>query len=321
VLPTLTEQKGRARLPLPAVSAWCRMGEPRGLTMKIRKAVIPAAGWGTRFLPATKVLPKEMLPLVDKPLIQYIVEEAISSGIEQIIIVTSFGKGAIGDYFDRHFELEHILEQRGEKVLLDKVRQAVNMAHICYIRQKEQLGLGHAILTAKQLVGNEPFAILLPDDIFDAKVPVLKQALDVYQRYEGSVIAVRHVAREEVNRYGIIEPKQIEERVYQVSALVEKPDPAEAPSDLAILGRYVFTPEIFKMLEVTPPGKGGEIQLTDGIRLLLQEQAVYSYEFEGQYYDAGKPLGLLKAAVALGLNHPEMGTDFREYLRGLVADL
>ena len=289
--------------------------------MKIGKAVIPAAGWGTRFLPATKVLPKEMLPLIDKPLIQYIVEEAVSSGIEQIIIVTSFGKGALEDHFDRDFELEYILEQKGEKGLLEKVRHIADLATICYIRQKDQLGLGHAILTAKKLVGNEPFAVLLPDDIFDAKVPMLKQALDVYQRYEGSVIAVRRVAREEVNRYGIIEPKQIEERVYQVSDLVEKPEPEEAPSDLAILGRYVLTPEIFEMLEVTPPGKRGEIQLTDGIRLLLQKQAVYGYEFEGQYYDAGKPLGLLKAAVALGLNHPEMGTDFREYLRGLVADL
>ena len=205
--------------------------------------------------------------------------------------------------------------------MLEKVRHIADLATICYIRQKDQLGLGHAILTAKKLVGNEPFAVLLPDDIFDAKVPMLKQALDVYQRYEGSVIAVRRVAREEVNRYGIIEPKQIEERVYQVSDLVEKPEPEEAPSDLAILGRYVLTPEIFEMLEVTPPGKRGEIQLTDGIRLLLQKQAVYGYEFEGQSYDAGKPLGLLKATVALGLNHPEMGTDFREYLRGLVADL
>ena len=289
--------------------------------MKIGKAVIPAAGWGTRFLPATKVLPKEMLPLLDKPLMQYIVEEAISCGIGQIIIVTSFGKGAMEDHFDRDFELEYILEQKGEKGLLEKVRHIADLATICYIRQKEQLGLGHAILTAKELVGDEPFAVLLPDDIFDAKVPMLKQALDVSQRYEGSVVAVRRVAREEVRRYGIIEPKQIEERVYQVLDLVEKPEPEEAPSDLAILGRYVLTPEIFKMLEVTPPGKGGEIQLTDGIRLLLQEQMVYGYEFEGQYYDAGKPLGLLKAAVALGLNHPEMGADFREYLRGLVADL
>jgi len=296
------------------------MGKPRDLTMKIRKAVIPAAGWGTRFLPATKVLPKEMLPLVDKPLIQYIVEEAISSGIEQIIIVTSFGKGAMEDHFDRDFELEHTLEQRGETGLLDKVRHIADLATICYVRQKEQLGLGHAVLTAKELVGDEPFAVLLPDDIFDAEVPMLKQALHVYQRYGGSVITVRRVPREEVRRYGVIKPKQIEERVYRVLDLVEKPDPEEEPSDLAILGRYVFTPEIFKMLAITPPGKGREIQLTDGIRPLLQEQAVYGYECEGQYYDAGKPLGLLKAAVALGLNHPEMGADFREYLRGLVAD-
>ncbi len=289
--------------------------------MKIRKAVIPAAGWGTRFLPATKVLPKEMLPLIDKPLIQYTVEEAVSSGIEHIIIVTSFGKGAMEDHFDRHLELERVLEQKGERGLLGKVRDVADLATIVYIRQKEQLGLGHAILTARELVGDEPFAVLLPDDIFDAEVPVLKQVLDVSQRYGGSVIALRRVPREETRRYGIVELTRMEERVYQVSDLVEKPEPEEAPSDLAILGRYILTPEIFKMLAITPPGKGGEIQLTDGIRLLLQEQAVYGYEFEGQHYDAGKPLGLLKASVALGLNHPEMGADFREYLRGLVADL
>lgn len=288
--------------------------------MKIRKAVIPAAGWGTRFLPATKVLPKEMLPLVDKPLMQYIVEEAVFSGIEHIIIVTSFGKGAMEDHFDRDFELEHTLEQKGETDLLQKVRHIADLATICYTRQKEQLGLGHAVLTAKELVGDEPFAVLLPDDIFESRVPMLRRLLDVSQRYDGSVIAVRPVPREEVRRYGIIKPRQIEERVYQVLDMVEKPDPEEAPSDLAILGRYVFTPEIFKMLAVTPPGKGREIQLTDGIRLLLQEQAVYGYECDGQYYDAGKPLGLLKAAVAVGLNHPEMGDDFREHLRGLIAD-
>jgi len=289
--------------------------------MKIRKAVIPAAGWGTRFLPATKVLPKEMLPLIDKPLVQYIVEEAISSGIEQIIIVTSFGKGAMEDHFDRDFELEYMLEQRGEKELLDKVRRISDLDNICYIRQKEQLGLGHAVLAAKELVGDEPFAVLLPDDIFEAKVPMLKQVVDVYQRYGASVIAVRRVAREEAKRYGIIKPKQLEERVYQVLDLVEKPEPEEAPSDLAILGRYVLTPEVFKTLVITPAGKGREIQLTDGLRLLLQKQAVYGYEFEGQYYDAGKPLGLLKAAVALGLKRPDIGAEFKEYLRGLVADL
>lgn len=287
--------------------------------MKIRKAVIPAAGWGTRFLPVTKALPKEMLPLVNKPLIQYIVEEAISSGMEQIIIVTSLGKSAIEDHFDRDLALEYILEQKGERGLLEEVRRIADLANICYIRQKEQLGLGHAILSAEKLIGREPFAVFLPDDIFDAKVPLLKQMVEVYQRYQGSVLAVRRVAKEETRRYGIIKPKQIEERVYQVLDVVEKPE--EAPSDLAILGRYILTPEIFEALETTPPGWGGEIQLSDGLALMLQKQAVYGYEFEGEYYDAGNPLGLLKATVALALSHPRIGADFKEYLRRLSTDL
>lgn len=287
--------------------------------MKIRKAVIPAAGWGTRFLPVTKALPKEMLPLVNKPLIQYIVEEAISSGMEQIIIVTSLGKSAIEDHFDRDLALEYILEQKGERGLLEEVRRIADLANICYIRQKEQLGLGHAILSAEELIGWEPFAVFLPDDIFDAKVPLLKQMVGVYQRYQGSVLAVRRVAKEETRRYGIIKPKQIEERVYQVLDVVEKPE--EAPSDLAILGRYILTPEIFEALETTPPGWGGEIQLSDALALMLQKQAVYGYEFEGEYYDAGNPLGLLKATVALALSHPRIGADFKEYLRGLSTDL
>jgi UTP--glucose-1-phosphate uridylyltransferase len=289
--------------------------------MKIRKAVVPAAGWGTRFLPVTKALPKEMLPLVDKPMIQYVIEEAISCDIEQIIVVTSMGKSATEDYFDRNFELEYLLEQKGQKRLLEEVQRIAQLANICYVRQKEQLGLGHAILTTKELIGNEPFAVFLPDDIFDAKVPLLQQMLDVYQCYQGSVIAVRHVPREEIRRYGIIAPRQIEERVYQVLDVVEKPEPQEAPSDLAILGRYILTPEIFEALEATPQNKGGEIQLSDGLQLLAQKQAVYGYEFEGKHYDAGTPLGLLKATVALALNHPEMGADFREFLRELAAGL
>jgi len=288
---------------------------------EIRKAVIPAAGWGTRFLPATKALPKEMLPLVDKPLIQYIVEEATSSGIEQIIIITSSGKSAIEDHFDRSCELEYTLEQKGEKRLLGEVRRIADLANICFIRQREQLGLGHAILSAKEIVGDEPFAVFLPDDIFEAEVPLLKQMLEVYQRHKGSVIAVWRVTEEATKRYGIIKPKQIAERVYQVLDLVEKPEPEDAPSDLAILGRYILTPEIFEALRVTPPGKGNEIQLTDGLALLLKQQAIYGYEFEGTYYDAGKTLGLLKASVALALRHPEIGPDFREYLKQLVTDL
>ena len=288
---------------------------------EIRKAVIPAAGWGTRFLPATKALPKEMLPLVDKPLIQYIVEEATSSGIEQIIIITSSGKSAIEDHFDRSCELEYTLEQKGEKRLLGEVRRIADLANICFIRQREQLGLGHAILSAKEIVGDEPFAVFLPDDIFEAEVPLLKQMLEVYQRHKGSVIAVWRVTEEATKRYGIIKPKQIAERVYQVLDLVEKPEPEDAPSDLAILGRYILTPDIFEALRVTPPGKGNEIQLTDGLALLLKQQAIYGYEFEGTYYDAGKTLGLLKASVAVALRHPEIGADFREYLKKLVTDL
>ncbi len=288
---------------------------------EIRKAVIPAAGWGTRFLPATKALPKEMLPLVDKPLIQYIVEEATSSGIEQIIIITSSGKSAIEEHFARSCEREYPLEQQGEKRLRGEVRRIADLANICFIRQREQLGLGHAILSAKEIVGDEPFAVFLPDDIFEAEVPLLKQMLEVYQRHKGSVIAVWRVTEEDTKRYGIIKPKQIAERVYQVLDLVEKPEPGDAPSDLAILGRYILTPEIFEALRVTPPGKGNEIQLTDGLALLLKQQAIYGYEFEGTYYDAGKTLGLLKASVALALRHPEIGTDFREYLKKLVTAL
>ena len=289
--------------------------------MKIRKAVIPAAGWGTRFLPATKALPKEMLPLVDKPMIQYVIEEAVSCDLEQIIVVTSLGKGAIEDHFDRNFELEYILEQKGEKRLLEEVRRIAELANICYIRQKEQLGLGHAVLATKGLIGDEPFAVFLPDEVFDAEVPLIKQMLDVYQRYNGSVVAVRRVAREDIRRYGIIRSRQIEARVHQLSDVIEKPEPDEAPSDLAILGRYILTPEIFAALETTAPDKRGEIQLTDGLKQLLQKQPVYGYEFEGKRYDAGKPLGLLKATVALALNHPEMGAEFKEFLRRLAADL
>lgn len=289
--------------------------------MEIHKAVIPAAGWGTRFLPATKAIPKEMLPLLDKPLIQYIVEEAISSGIEQIIIVISSTKSAIQDHFDRSVELEKTLEQKGEERLLEEVRRIAGLAKIYYVRQKEQLGLGDAILTAREIVGDEPFAVLLPDDIFDADVPVIKQMIEVHRRYGGSVIALWRVDEEGTRRYGIVKPKNIEDKVCQILDVVEKPGPQNAPSDLAILGRYILAPEIFQTLRVTPPGKGGEVQLTDGLALLLKQQAVHGYEFEGTYYDAGKPLSLLKASVALAIKHPEMGADFKEYLKRLIANL
>jgi len=279
--------------------------------------VIPAAGWGTRFLPTTKAIPKEMLPLADKPLIQYIVEEAVASGIKQIIIVTSSQKSAIEDHFDRNKELESMLQQKGETELLEEVRRITALADIRFIRQPEQLGLGHAILITRELVGDEPFAVLLPDDLFDAEPPLMKQMLEVYRRYKGSVIALWRVTKEDTVRYGIVKPEQVGERVYRILDMVEKPALEEAPSDLAILGRYILTPEIFEALKVTPPGKGGEIQLTDGLMLLRKQQAIYGYELEGTYYDAGKPLGLLKASVALGMRHPEMGADFREYLKKL----
>ena len=288
--------------------------------MEVRKAVIPAGGWGTRFLPITKAIPKEMLPLADKPLIQHIVEEAVASGMEQIIIVTSSGKSVIEDHFNRNFELESVLQQKGELELLEEVQRIAALANICFISQQEQLGLGHAILTTRELVGDEPFAVILPDDIFDTEPPLTKQMLEVYRRYKGSVIALWRVAKEDTKRYGIVKAEQAAERVHRILDMVEKPAPEEAPSNLAILGRYILTPEIFEALRGIPPGKGGEIQLTDGLALLLKQQAIYGYELEGTYYDAGKPLGLLKASVSLGLRHPRMGADFREYLKKLTRD-
>jgi len=285
--------------------------------MKIRKAVVTAAGWGTRFLPATKAQPKEMLPLVDKPIIQYVIEEAVASGIKHVIIVTAIGKRAIEDHFDRSFELEHIVEKKGDAELLRKLQNISELADICYIRQKEQLGLGHAILVTKELIGDEPFAVFLPDDLIQARVPAMKQMIEVYNRYQNSVIAVEPVAKEDTKAYGIIKPKQVEDRVYQVLNLVEKPAPKEAPSNLGIVGRYILTPEIFRMLEKTAPGKGGEIQLTDGLRLLLEKQPIYAYQFEGIRYDTGTPLGFLKASVEFALNRPDIGAKFREYLRQL----
>jgi len=282
--------------------------------MKVRKAVITAAGWGTRFLPITKAQPKEMLPLVNKPLIQYSVEEAINSGIEQIIIVTALGKRAIEDYFDRSFELEDVLEQKGEIKLLQEMRELSNLADICYIRQKEQLGLGHAVLTAKSIVGEEPFAVLLPDDIIDGKVPVLKQMIGVYEQYKTNIIGVEHISSKDTTKYGIIEPRRISGRIYQVLSLAEKPEPAQAPSDLGVVGRYILMPQIFDVLEVTPPGKNQEIQLTDALQLLLRQQAIYAYEFEGVRYDTGTPLGWLEATIAVALKHPDIGQELREYL-------
>jgi UTP--glucose-1-phosphate uridylyltransferase len=282
--------------------------------MKIKKAVITAAGWGTRFLPTTKSQPKEMLPIVNKPLIQHTVEEAIACGVELVVIVTALGKRAIEDYFDRSFELEYLLEQKGETKLVEEIRRLSNMVDICYVRQKEQLGLGHAVLTAKGVVGNEPFILLLPDDLFEHREMVLRQMLEACQLHQGSVVAVERVPEEYISRYGIIEPRKVAERIYQVTGLVEKPGPEEAPSDLAIMGRYVLMPEIFEALEDTPPGRNREIQLTDAMQRLLGRQPIYAYEFEGERYDAGTPLGWLQTTMALALKDPEFGPKLRHYL-------
>lgn len=285
--------------------------------MTIRKAVIPAAGWGTRFLPVTKAQPKEMVPLVDKPVIQHVVEEAVAAGIQEIVFVTAQSKHSIEDHFDRSVELEYLLERKGDKALLEEMRRLARLVNVWSVRQKEQLGLGHAVLTAKDLVGNDAFAVFLPDDVFISQVPVMQQMLAVYEKYGGSVIAAERVKHEDTRHYGVIAVKKVEPRVYQVLDLVEKPDPADAPSDLAVPGRYILSPRIFQALSETTPGKGGEIQLTDGLRLLLKSQPIYACEFEGVRYDAGTPLGLLKASVAFGLQHPKIGKEFRDYLRQL----
>ena len=286
--------------------------------MKVRKAVIIAAGLGTRFLPVTRSQPKEMLPLVDKPLIQYSVEEALGSGIEQIIIVTARGKSSMEDYFDRASELEFMLEQKGDTRRLKQMRELSGMADISYIRQKEQLGLGHAILTAKYIVGKEPFAVILPDDIIDSDVPGLKRMIEVYDKYGAGVVAVEKVGDEDTTKYGIIEPSQVAAGVYRILSLVEKPEPARAPSRLGIVGRYVLNPEIFDAIMVTPPGKGGEIQVTDALQLLLKEQELYACELEGIRHDTGAPLGWLKANIAYALKRDDIGPELREYLKKLL---
>jgi UTP--glucose-1-phosphate uridylyltransferase len=290
--------------------------------MRVRKAVFPAAGWGTRFLPATKAQPKEMLPLVDRPVIQYAVEEAIAAGIEQVIIVTSSQKRAIEDHFDINRELEQHLEQRGEIEKLRQIRAISDLAQISYVRQKEQLGLGHAVLVAKELVGHEPFAVILSDDVVLDGRPCIGQLIDAYSEVHASVVAVMQVPHEETCRYGVIAGEPVsgegaDPRLYKVSRLVEKPNPEEAPSDLAIIGRYVLTPKIFDKLEQTPRGARGEIQLTDAIEALMQEQDVYGYAFEGVRYDAGTTMGWLEASVELALHRPDTGAEFRRYLRAL----
>jgi UTP--glucose-1-phosphate uridylyltransferase len=290
--------------------------------MRVRKAVFPAAGWGTRFLPATKAQPKEMLPLVDKPIIQYAVEEAVAAGIEQVIIVTSSQKRAIEDHFDLSFELEHLLEEKGDVEMLRRIRHISDLAQVAYVRQKEQLGLGHAVLVAKELVGHEPFAVILSDDVVVGDRPCIGQLIHAYNRTHASVVAVMEVPPEDTGRYGVIKAEPTDDpldhgRLHRVVGLVEKPAPADAPSNLAIIGRYVLTPKIFDKLEQTPRGAGGEIQLTDAIEMLMQEQQVFAYEFEGTRYDAGTTMGWLKASVELAISRPDLGHEFREYLRGL----
>jgi UTP--glucose-1-phosphate uridylyltransferase len=287
---------------------------------RVRKAVLPVAGLGTRFLPATKAVPKEMLPLVDKPVIQYVIEEAVASGIETIIIVTGRGKTAIEDHFDVAYELEQLLERRGRHEQLEQVRLISDLINISYVRQKEPLGLGHAILVARDLVGDEPFAVFLGDDIIEARIPVMRQMIEVYERHRASLVAVEKVDRSRTSDYGIVDVKASGGRVQQVHDLVEKPSPSEAPSNLAIIGRYILMPEIFEHLERTTPGRGGEIQLTDGLRSLLRQQAVYSYLFEGTRYDTGDKLGFLKATVEFALRRSDLGGPFRAYLQRLDLD-
>jgi UTP--glucose-1-phosphate uridylyltransferase len=289
--------------------------------MTIKKAIIPAAGLGTRFLPATKAQPKEMLPIVDKPTIQYIVEEAIDSGIEDILIITGRNKRAIEDHFDKSVELEMELEQRNKTELLNLVRKVSNMANITYIRQKEPKGLGDAIYCGKNFIAGEPFAVLLGDDIVDSQTkPCLKQLMDVYDEYKTTILGIKEVPKGEVNKYGIVSGMYIEDGVYKVKDLIEKPTPEEAPSNVAILGRYIITPEIFKVLEHTAPGAGGEIQLTDALRELAKKEAMYAYNFEGKVYDVGDKLGFLQATVEFALKRKKLGTEFRKYLKGIAGE-
>ncbi|MBO1512350.1 UTP--glucose-1-phosphate uridylyltransferase GalU [Metabacillus bambusae] len=286
--------------------------------MKVRKAIIPAAGLGTRFLPATKAMPKEMLPIVDKPTIQYIIEEAVESGIEDIIIVTGKGKRAIEDHFDHSFELEYTLMEKGKIELLNEVQKASKLVDIHYIRQKEPRGLGHAIWCARKFIGNEPFAVLLGDDIVRAEKPCLKQMIEQYERYNASIIGVQHVKDEEVSRYGIVDGFEIGDRFYNVSNLVEKPKQEEAPSNLAIMGRYILSPKIFDLLAEQRPGAGGEIQLTDAIATLNELEAIYAYNFEGKRYDVGEKMGFIQTTIELALQREDLKYELLEFLNKVI---
>lgn len=288
---------------------------------RIQKAIIPAAGWGTRFLPATKAQPKEMLPLVDKPAIQFIVEEAVNAGVEDILIITGKNKRAIEDHFDRSLELESLLREKNKEDLLALVEGVAELADIHYIRQKEQLGLGHAVYCARKFIGQEPFAVLLGDDIIVNQPSCLEQMLEVYNEVKATVIAVQEVPRDEVNRYGVIEPLEINDRLIEIKDLVEKPRPEEAPSNLAVIGRYILVPEVFPLLAQVQPGAGGEIQLTDALRLLACRERVYAYRFQGKRYDIGDKLGFLQATVEFALARPDLAGPFREYLAGVITQI
>jgi UTP--glucose-1-phosphate uridylyltransferase len=285
--------------------------------MTVRKAVFPVAGLGTRFLPATKAQPKEMLPLVDKPTIQYVVEEAVASGLDELVLVTGRNKRAIEDHFDAAFELEYYLQDRGKTEELAQIKTISELATVSYVRQKEPLGLGHAILCARTLVGGESFGVFLGDDIIVSTTPCMRQLLDVYARYQGPVVAVMRIPGSDIGRYGVIQPRPVGGNVYEVLDMVEKPAPADAPSDLAIIGRYVLTPDIFPILAETTADARGEIQLTNGLRTLRERRPIYAVEFEGTRYDTGDKLGFLKATVAFALARPDLGADFRAYLQSL----
>ncbi len=291
-------------------------------SMQVKKAIIPAAGLGTRFLPATKAQPKEMLPIVDKPTIQYIIEEAIASGIEDIIVVTGRGKRAIEDHFDKSFELEETLEKKQKTKLLEEIQAISSMTNIHYIRQKEPNGLGHAIWCARKFIGNEPFAVLLGDDIVQSDTPCLKQLIDVYDKYNSSVVGVQEVPDNDVSKYGIVAPKgtEVEQNVIHADTLVEKPALQDAPSNYAIMGRYVLRPEIFNILETLPPGSGNEIQLTDAIKELNQSQVVLAYNFAGIRYDVGDKLGFIKATVDFALQREDLSNDVAEYLKDIYRN-
>ena len=287
----------------------------------VRKAVFPAAGLGTRFLPATKASPKEMLPLVDKPLIQYVVEEAVVSGIESIIIVTGRGKSAIEDHFDVSFELEALLRERGKEDDLRLVREISEMARVSYVRQREALGLGHAVLQARDWVGEEPFAVMLSDDIIDSRTPALRQLIDVYEKYDAPVVATMQVEGEAISRFGALDVDEVADGIYRIKDMIEKPPLSAAPSDLAIIGRYILTPDIFAEIEATTPGAIGEIQITDAMRALSKKRDFYAVRFEGTRYDAGDKLGFLIATVEYALKHSELAPDFRSYLKSLKLEV